>query len=64
MTKATIQSVRQTENAGLFTICFEGESYTEFQKKLDELLKLSEQKGTIHIEETNIEGIDDTNFEL
>ena len=32
MTKATIQSVRQTENAGLFTICFEGESYTEFQK--------------------------------
>ena len=159
MTKATIQSVRQTENAGLFTICFEGESYTEFQKfiikgnenatlqpdlqkilnalqrmmdavgfldryfrpegkmkdrvaalpiqssklrlyclrlsdkvlivgnggpkttktynedpelngyvinlqKLDELLKLSEQKGTIRIEETNIEGIDDTNFEL
>ena len=32
MTKATIQSVRQTENAGLFTICFEGENYTEFQK--------------------------------
>lgn len=159
MTKATIQSVRQTENAGLFTICFEGESYTEFQKfiikgtenatlqpdlqkilnalqrmmdavgfleryfrpegkmkdrvaafpiqssklrlyclrlsdkvlivgngghktkktydedpelngyvinlqKLDELLKLSEQKGTIRIEETNLEGIDDTNFEL
>ena len=32
MTKATIQSVRQTETAGLFTICFEGESYTEFQK--------------------------------
>ena len=159
MTKATIQSIRQTENAGLFTICFEGESYTEFHKfilkgtenatlqpdlqkilnalqrmmdavgfldryfrpegkmrdrvaalpiqssklrlyclrlsdkvlivgnggpkttktynedpelngyvinlqKLDELLKLSEQKGTIRIEETNIEGIDDTNFEL
>lgn len=159
MTKATIQSVRQTENAGLFTICFEGESYTEFQKfiikgnenatlqpdlqkilnalqrmmdavgfldryfrpegkmrdrvaalpiqssklrlyclrlsekvlivgnggpkttktynedpelngyvinlqKLDELLKLSEQKGRVRIMETNIEGIDDTNFEL
>ena len=32
MTKATIQSVRQTEDAGLFTICFEGESFTEFQK--------------------------------
>lgn len=32
MTNATIQSVRQTEKAGLFTICFEGESFTEFQK--------------------------------
>ena len=32
MTKATIQSVRQTENAGLFTLCFEGESFTEFQR--------------------------------
>ncbi|MCR4857078.1 MAG: hypothetical protein K5890_02615 [Bacteroidales bacterium] len=32
MTKAAIQSVRQTEKAGLFTICFEGESFTEFQK--------------------------------
>ena len=32
MTRATIQSVRQTEKAGLFTICFEGDSYTEFQK--------------------------------
>ena len=32
MSKATIQSVRQTEKAGLFTISFEGDSYTEFQK--------------------------------
>lgn len=32
MAKATIQSVTQTEKAGLFTICFEGESYNEFQK--------------------------------
>ena len=32
MKKATIQSVRQTESAGLFTIYFEGESYSEFQK--------------------------------
>ena len=159
MTKATIQSVRQTETAGLFTICFEGESYTEFQKfiiksnenatlqpdlqkilnaiqhmmdavgfldryfrpegkmrdrvaalpiqssklrlyclrlsdsvlivgnggqkdtktyqenpelngyvinlqKLDDILKIAEQKGTIRIEETTIEGIDDKTFEL
>lgn len=32
MTKVSIKSVRQTENAGIFTIVFEGESYTEFQK--------------------------------
>ena len=32
MKMATIQSVRQTEKAGLFTICFEGDSYTEFEK--------------------------------
>ena len=32
MKKATIQSVRQTKKAGLFTICFEGDSYTEFEK--------------------------------
>lgn len=32
MRKASIQSVRQTEKAGLFTICFEGDSYTEFEK--------------------------------
>lgn len=159
MTKTTIQSVRQTEKAGLFTICFEGDSYTEFQKfiikgnenatlqpdlqkilnaiqrmmnavgfleryfrpegkirdrvaalpiqtsklrlyclrlsdsvlivgnggqkttktydedpelngyvitlqKLDDILRLAEQKGTIHIEETEIEGIDDQIFDL
>ena len=34
MTKAKIQSVAQTEKAGLFTICFEGESYSEFEKFL------------------------------
>ena len=159
MTKATFQSVRHTEKAGLFTICFEGESYTEFQKfiikgnenatlqpdlqkilnaiqhmmdavgfldryfrpegkmrdrvaalpiqssklrlyclrlsdsvlivgnggqkdtktyqenpelngyvinlqKLDDILRIAEQKGTISIEETTIEGIDDKTFEL
>lgn len=32
MANATIQSVMQTDKAGLFTICFEGESYNEFQK--------------------------------
>ena len=43
MATATIQSVTQTEKAGLFTICFEGDSYNEFQKfitKSDEDVEL------------------------
>lgn len=32
MAKARITSVAQTEKAGLLTICFEGESYGEFEK--------------------------------
>lgn len=32
MTQAKLQSVMQTENAGLFSICFEGESFNEFEK--------------------------------
>ena len=32
MALATIQSIIQTEEAGLFTIIVEGESFTEFQK--------------------------------
>ncbi len=32
MARVEIKSVAQTDNAGLFTICFEGESFTEFQK--------------------------------
>ena len=33
-------------------------------QKLDDILKIAEQKGTIHIEETTIEGIEDQTFEL
>lgn len=32
MTQAKLQSVMQAENAGLFSICFEGESFNEFEK--------------------------------
>lgn len=32
MTKASIKSVASTEVAGLFSICFEGESFSEFEK--------------------------------
>lgn len=33
-------------------------------QKLDDILRIAEQKGTISIEETTIEGIDDKTFEL
>lgn len=45
MAQTKLQSVMQTENAGLFSICFEGESYNEFEKfilKYEELHNLSE----------------------
>lgn len=32
MAKANIKSVAATEKAGIFSICFEGESFTEFEK--------------------------------
>lgn len=32
MAKASIKSVAATEKAGIFSICFEGESFTEFEK--------------------------------
>lgn len=32
MTRVEIKSVAQTDRTGLFTICFDGESFTEFQK--------------------------------
>lgn len=35
MAYAKLESVAQTENAGLFSITFEGESYSEFQKFID-----------------------------
>ena len=32
MTTASIKTVASTETAGIFSICFEGESFTEFEK--------------------------------
>jgi hypothetical protein len=32
MTKASIKSVASTETASIFSICFDGESFTEFEK--------------------------------
>lgn len=49
MARVEIKSVAQTDNAGLFTICFEGESFTEFQN--------------VTIEERRIEG-EDLKFDI
>ena len=35
MTKISIEEVQKTDIAGLFTICFEGEDATEFQKFIE-----------------------------
>ena len=69
MTKATIQSVRQTEKAELFTICFEGESFTEFQKFIvkgneNATLQPDLQKILNAIEEATLSGVDDKQFEI
>ena len=69
MTKATIQSVRQTEKAGLFTICFEGESFTELQKFIvkgneNATLQPDLQKILNAIEEATLSGVDDKQFEI
>lgn len=49
MAKAKIQTVAQTEKAGLFSICFEGESFTEFQKFITKF-----QDDVLHSEELNV----------
>ena len=69
MTKTTIESVRQTEKAGLFTICFEGESFTEFQKFIvkgneNATLQPDLQKILNAIEEATLSGVDDKQFEI
>ena len=35
MTKVTIEEVKKTDIAGLFTICFEGDDATEFEKFIE-----------------------------
>ena len=49
MTKATIQSVRQTETAGLFTIVFEGEYLSEFAKFVDKFKSDAKRQDDLRI---------------
>lgn len=47
MAKAKIQSLEQTENAGLFTIIFEGESDSEFAKFIEKFKNDAERKNDL-----------------
>lgn len=49
MTKATILSLEQTENAGLFTIIFEGESQSEFVKFINKFKDDAVRKNDLRI---------------
>ena len=49
MTKATIQSVQQTETAGLFTIVFEGEYLSEFAKFVDKFKNDAKRQDDLRI---------------
>ena len=49
MTKATIQSLEQTENAGLFTIIFEDESQSEFVKFVNKFKDDAVRKNDLRI---------------
>lgn len=47
MTKAKILSVEQTENAGLFTLIFEGEDDSEFVKFVEKFKNDAERKSDL-----------------
>ena len=49
MAKARIQSLEQTENAGLFTIIFEGESDSEFVKFVEKFKNDAERKNDLNL---------------
>ena len=49
MAKATIQSLQQTENAGLFTIVFEGESLSEFAKFISKFRSDAKRQNDLRI---------------
>ena len=49
MAKVKIQEIEQTENAGLFTICFEGNDESEFEKFIMKFKDDAERKQDLQV---------------
>lgn len=49
MAKVKIQEIEQTKNAGLFTICFEGNDKTEFEKFVMKFKDDAERKQDLQV---------------
>lgn len=49
MAKVRIQEIEQTDNAGLFTICFEGNDETEFEKFILKFKDDAERKQDLQV---------------
>ena len=67
MKTATIKTIEQSEKVGLYSICFDGNDLTEYEKfvqKFDELLAQELASGKIKIEQNVITGIESATFEL
>ena len=67
MKTATIKTIEQSEKVGLYSICFDGNDLTEYEKfvqKFDKLLAQELASGKIKIEQNVITGIESATFEL
>jgi hypothetical protein len=49
MTKVKIEEVQKTDIAGLFTICFEGDDATEFQKFIEKFKEDATRKEDLSV---------------
>ena len=58
--KTTVELLNESEKASLYSISFEMDGTTEFEKILDENIA----KGYVSIEEKELSGIEDITFEI
>lgn len=65
--RATVETLNESEKASLYSISFELDGTTEFEKFVSEfeiILKESVKKGYVSIEEKELLGIEDIAFEI
>lgn len=58
--KTTVELLNESEKASLYSISFEMDGTTEFEKILNENI----EKGYVSIEEKELSGIEDITFEI